>query len=259
MKDKKWLTSLGFADNAAVSAASEDFTPASIDGLSLWLDANKGISAADGGAVALWEDQSAGENDATQATEGNKPIYRATGGPNSKACLEFTNLANSSLSVNGASNILSSRNATLFFVISRGNTEAEQSFLVTDIDGDNGAVELYINITNPGSFSFFGKGADAITSTDLVNHSTFAIIGFRLIEDGTSTSAVYVNGSATTGTLQNSGRTVTTTKIGSTAAPEAPDMKVAEIIGYPSALSDANITKIGEYLATKYALTWSEA
>jgi hypothetical protein len=36
-------------------------------------------------------------------------------------------------------------------------------------------------------------------------------------------------------------------------------MKVAEIIGYPSALSDANITKIGEYLATKYALTWSEA
>lgn len=43
----------------------------------------------DGASVASWTDASVNARHAVQATGANQPTYRATGGPNSKPCVEF--------------------------------------------------------------------------------------------------------------------------------------------------------------------------
>jgi hypothetical protein len=69
------------------------FSPKSITGLSLWLDATKGLFdatsggspvTADGSSVARWEDQSGNTRNASQATSGNRPILKTSvqGGKN---------------------------------------------------------------------------------------------------------------------------------------------------------------------------------
>ena len=63
------------------------FTPASIDGLDLWLDASDsatlfdattgGSTPADNASIARWEDKSGNSNHAIQSTAGDQPIRRA--------------------------------------------------------------------------------------------------------------------------------------------------------------------------------------
>lgn len=59
------------------------FTPASIAGLKLWLDASRITGLVDGDPVATWIDLSGQGNHATQATASKKPLYK-TGIVNSK-------------------------------------------------------------------------------------------------------------------------------------------------------------------------------
>ena len=72
---------------------SARFSPASISGLALWLDATNGLFdatsggnpvTADGASVARWEDQSGNSRNASQATSGNRPILKTSvqGGKN---------------------------------------------------------------------------------------------------------------------------------------------------------------------------------
>jgi hypothetical protein len=52
------------------------FSPASIAGLQLWLDASQIAGLNDGDAVATWSDISGNANHATQATASKKPTYQ---------------------------------------------------------------------------------------------------------------------------------------------------------------------------------------
>lgn len=56
--------------------------------LILWLEGDQ-LALSDGAAVSSWTDMSSVANHATQATSTKRPTYRATGGPNSKPCVEF--------------------------------------------------------------------------------------------------------------------------------------------------------------------------
>jgi len=60
---------------AATSGGGSAFSPASIAGLQLWLDASQITGLNDGDAVGTWADLSGNGNDATQATGSKKPTF----------------------------------------------------------------------------------------------------------------------------------------------------------------------------------------
>ena len=76
------ITSHGLTPSptATASPTPPPFTPASLSGLSLWLDASNSPSITKNGSnqVSQWNDLSGGSNNATQGTTAAKPIYSAT-------------------------------------------------------------------------------------------------------------------------------------------------------------------------------------
>ena len=91
------------------------FSPSSISGLQLWLDATTGLFDAtsggsavttDGSAVARWEDQSGSGYHVTQATLANRPVLK-TGIRNSKNAIRFDGSNDALVSANIADNNLS--------------------------------------------------------------------------------------------------------------------------------------------------------
>jgi hypothetical protein len=81
------MPQLGLGLRANVSNSLLFNNPASISGLSLWLDATRGLFdatsggnpvTADGASVARWEDQSGNSRNASQATSGNRPILKTS-------------------------------------------------------------------------------------------------------------------------------------------------------------------------------------
>ncbi|MBK6622897.1 MAG: hypothetical protein IPG32_19300, partial [Saprospirales bacterium] len=62
---------------------------------STWFDAGAGVTDSLGGVIATdegvgtWNDQSGNGRHATQTTDTDRPVYKATGGPGSKPCIQF--------------------------------------------------------------------------------------------------------------------------------------------------------------------------
>ena len=69
-------------------AVPSPFTPASLSGLALWLDATAITGLVDADPVGTWSDLSGNGNDATQATAAKKPTYK-TNIQNGKPVVRF--------------------------------------------------------------------------------------------------------------------------------------------------------------------------
>jgi hypothetical protein len=102
---------------------AQAFSPSSIAGLQLWLDATTGLFDAtsggsvvttDGSAVARWEDQSGSGYHVTQATLANRPVLK-TGIRNSKNAIRFDGSNDALVSANIVASNLS---AMTCFVVS---------------------------------------------------------------------------------------------------------------------------------------------
>jgi hypothetical protein len=101
----------------------KEFSPSSLSGLQLWLDATKGLFDAtsggnpvttDGSSVARWEDQSGSGYHVTQATSANRPVLK-TGIRNSKNAIRFDGSNDALVSANIVASNLS---AMTCFVVS---------------------------------------------------------------------------------------------------------------------------------------------
>ena len=77
-----------------VQASAQSYYPGGLSktNLVIWLDANKASSITQNGSnqVSQWSDLSGNNHHFGQATTAVKPIYNATGGPNSRPALVFT-------------------------------------------------------------------------------------------------------------------------------------------------------------------------
>ena len=66
-----------------------------MDSLFYWFAADVGVTDSLGGAIAnnegvgTWADLSGNGHNVTQATNGARPVWKATGGPGSKPCIQF--------------------------------------------------------------------------------------------------------------------------------------------------------------------------
>jgi len=70
-------------------------SPLGVDSLFYWFDAGQGVTDSLGGTIATdegvgtWNDLSGAGRHVTQTTNTDRPVYKATGGPGSKPCIQF--------------------------------------------------------------------------------------------------------------------------------------------------------------------------
>ena len=233
----------------------KEFSPSSLSGLQLWLDATKGLFDAtsggnpvttDGSSVARWEDQSGSGYHVTQATSANRPVLK-TGIRNSKNAIRF----------DGSNDILVSAN------IPDNNLLTLTAFVVANPIGLGGSnfgrmFERGNNIVN--FFMFQGNGISMIAGGGQVSGGSapigsFYLFGARLSGVGNSTTTLRINKTlVATGNTSSVPSTANTTyQIGNrTDLARAFNGDIAELIIYNQALTTEQINNVEVYLAAKW-------
>jgi hypothetical protein len=249
-------TGTGYGAGPGASGGAAAFSPSDVAGLALWLDASDITTlwqdsgrttpvTADTDPVGAIDDKSGNARHATQAVAGSRPTYR-TAQFGAVAAMDF----------DGIADFLTSTAFTL--------TQPGVVFVVVDADVNvsfNSVVDSatagsrwdvgHENSVTPKWFMFAGSVATA-GEYDQNPHVLVALF------NGAS-SNLRVDGGA--GTVLNPGAQSTNTpRIGADdGSTSFFDGRVGEVLFYDSSLSVANINAVGEYLATKWGITWSAA
>jgi len=268
MLKKRFLTGF-FADNDSAPSAPAAWSPASISGLSLWLDASSGITAEDGGAIASWTDRSGNGNNAVQSTAGNRPLYRATGGPNNKPCVEFASANSQYLTADGVASAFSGEPRTytlctvhIFTDLVTGDDQA----LYTLTSSTTDASERWTTYPEYPTYEAIWETDDDAAAAELsrsaeMTADTFYINMLRYNGALGQNIDFYFNGVVEkVGEGTGTAYTLDKFSIGAKATDPvtyAADLKLAEMIVYDSVLSNENIALLGEYMSTKYDIVWS--
>lgn len=242
-------------DAVAFSAANRwptDF-PKTLSGLTLWLAAHRLTGLNDGDAVGTWPDLSGNGYDVTQATAGNKPLYK-TNIFNGQPALLFDG-TNSFMS-NSASNPFTAGASRTVFVACKllsSGVNTGSTFICFRTTARSWVCQQYVDASNPGLFFTDGTGNNnSISVNGLV--FTFGIYcmrgtagapgKFRLNGgNGVAASGNIIAEAGTTGFFV--GRRETTGGY--------MNGYIAEIIAYNSELSDANCLLVERYLNAKYS------
>ena len=240
-------------------AATPAFTPASVEGLVLWLDASDESTITDAeGAVSQWNDKSGEANHATQGSSARMP---ATGAAtfNSLNAMRFDQDFVST-PLDHLFNVLRG------FVVyqrtgSHSNVVNNLTVVVggTSSSGIGGRYNLYFNDagTAPGSFGLQCRvgSTGSTTSTTIVRDDNLnihefygdaSVLKYRL-NGGTEESTAVDTRNANAGNV----------RIGADSAGTTYLLRadVGEILLYNQEPSTADLTSIREYLATKWGIT----
>jgi hypothetical protein len=236
-----------------VAAASSGTIPTT--GLGLWLKANTGLTL-NGSSVSQWADQSGHGNNATQAAASAQPTL-ASNAINGLPAVNFGGSADMqfNLPVNGLTGM------TIFMVdangasFTGGSYDAYNAPLYWDETADWGTV--YLSPFEASAKWEFGTGQ----TNNLPSYTRPASIGtaFTLtdvVKNGT-TENLYVGGvlaSSQTGKLAAIADTQSQGNLGVGYLNTHWNGKIAEVIVYTVALTDAQREQVEQYLETKYGL-----
>lgn len=219
------------------------FSPTQINGCLLWFAADRITGLADGSAVASWADLSGNGNHATQATSGNKPIFK-TNIVNGKPVVRFASASSKFLNLTTPF----SNSALTFFAVIKATGFADASPILS---GDTGAFEYRYSSTRVQELikSFvLNIGA----SSTALSTSAFSLI------DASYSSPNYafrLNGAAD-GSGSNAQTPASPIKyLGNDNNAKYFDGDIAEIIVFDSALSTVNKQIVEAYLAAKYGIS----
>ena len=215
----------------------------------LWFDASDASTITQSaGAVSQWDDKSGNALHATQGTGSNQPTFNTDE-------LVFTgthwlNLPDLSAYFNG------SQNRTIFVVGEVDTVSSDEGFFSL---GPNTTGNKFPIMTNLGALRLEITGSGATTSLSM-SVDTYAIIALKL--DGTTLGdcTYYLNGTSEAVTGANTINTdaSNTNSIGRVALGDKLNGAIREIIAFDSALSDADLNQVGNYLENKWALTWTD-
>lgn len=229
------------------------FTPDSIDGLVLWLDADAIEWLDDGQPVETWEDLSGAGNHATQATEASRPTYK-TGILNGKPVVRFDGaddiLANSSPALPSGSDA-----RTVFAVFERKSAGTNVIFdYGTQSNGQR--FGLVVNHSVPEtSVAWWGHRwgvADSFTGFTAMT---------VLVPDGVSNTngaSIYIDGvpllssGTTSGSVQALNTVLGEMRVGGHLSNASSEVDIAEILIYDRALSGSEREDVEAYLMAKY-------
>lgn len=241
------------------------FTPKSLPGLQLWLDAGRNVysdagttPANDADTVQQWNDLSGKGNNAAQATSGKRPEYKVSIF-NGRPVLRFL-IANATGLQVGANGDFASQAFTVSAVFDK-NVVAVNQAILSKGDGSSAAGSTWELMAENGTSQ---TAFNTFTTTTANNAGAlYAVTGSLEIVTGTNDSAftrnIYKNG-AFQGTATDSGA------INAGAVPLGIGMAgdgtplfftgdIAEIVYYNRVLSGAELSRLHRYLGLKYGVT----
>lgn len=224
-----------------------DFSPRSISGCRLWLDAADASTVTlSNNTVTQWNDKSGNSNNATQPTVGNQPSY-----------------SNSFVFLNGTTQFF---NVNLDFLagVSHNFFIVLRNFNYTNIygaaNGASGANSLHIGFSGVGAYRMNHWGNDwypAYTANYKVNQTN--ILNYNWVNN--TSKIIYANGGlegsnpqpGVIGTMSGGGR------IGNVVAQGLLNANIYEIIIYTGSLTTTQRQQIEGYLASKWGILGSLA
>ena len=221
------------------------FTPLQIPYMVAWYKADAITGLADTAAVTTWADSSDNGRGATQATSGNRPVYR-TNILASKPVVRF----------DGTNDFLRTSTFSLskpVTVVAVAKSAVTASVNHTYVDGVAGG-ELQLMKTGTPQYQLSSGGPASTTTVDTAFH---ILVG---IANGDTDSKLWVDGGApATGTTSLTAMGGITLGAYGTGGTNFLNGDIAEVILYSGELSLADINDLGQHLATKYSLTWTSA
>lgn len=230
-------------------------------GLSLWLQADNGVSFS-GSNVDAWLDQSGnGKHAITEYGASNSPII-VFNAINGKPAIEFNNLSLSGESfMRITAPTFNLKSSTAFFVLKQDEQISFARFFSflsatgEDYDSNDGLAVLYNNYSDPQQFQITSNAIDAIENASV--YENFGIASYTISSNGTIipffNSVVGISGQNTDMASSNGGDALIAQ--GSQAiAGSAFDGKIAEIVIYNRVLTEGERQQVEAYLNTKYAI-----
>ncbi len=211
------------------------FSPDSIAGLGLWLDAYSLVSTADAASVASWDDKSIYDRDVSEAT--NQPTKRSDGQGRPYVLFDGSNdLLTTSWAQFAAP-------CTVFVAGQIDSYDATVRAFV-QVGGSNGVRIAFDNANLKGA-----SGAD-IADTSLPSLDTPFVATASKVAGG----AVTIQRNLVAAVSQASAAAVTagTVQIADTTADAAAAVGVYEILVYDSVLSSADQARVQRYLMKKW-------
>jgi len=222
---------------------------APLAGSLLWLRADTGLTVTGAGA-STWLDQSGNDNHATMTTDVDRPAYEATGGPNSTACLTFDKSNTEHMELVGLTH--ASHDYTVFAVINQTTTAVDQIVLRSSA---NTVVSASTDTAKVG-------GHDGTAWRSVIGSKTGEQILCWRFNSSAGTVEVYRDGTLLgTGTYDGTWAW-SDPRLGCGAlSPRSWNLnaKLAEIMVFPTSLSDGNVATVHASLMTRYAITFSLA
>jgi len=230
-----------------------DFSPRSISGCRLWLDAADATTITlSNGTVAQWTDKSGNSNNATQPTVGSQPTY-----------------SNSFVFLNGTTQFF---NVNLDFLagVSHNSFIVLRNFNFTNIygaaTGGLGANSLHIGFNSAGAYRMNYWGNDlypAITANYKVNQVN--LLNFNWVNN--TGKIIYANGGleissnqpGIIGTMAGGGRIGNVANSTGVFNPAFINANIYEIIIYTGTLTTNQRQQIEGYLASKWGILGSLA
>jgi hypothetical protein len=218
------------------------FSPSSIAGLGLWVDASQITGLADGDPVATWSDLSGNGRNFAQATSAQRPTYKVSI-LNGKPVVRF----------DGVDDRLDAA-----YVVAQGLSV----FSVLVPRTNTGTPAYYDDVSTSGSPCTIYRGAGAgnytlNAGTDL-NSGTAVATGTPVVTGGiysAASSVVTINGTSASGAAGSSGYTVGPRLGCNRLSGNFAQVDFAEYLIYNSALSSTNRRLVEAYLGAKYGIT----
>lgn len=201
------------------------------------------VGVADGGVVPIWPDTSGNNNSPVQFTAANQPAFRATGGPNSRACVETDGAAPANTDY--LRKAFTWNQPAHVFLVAKYLTAPASGDTLIDGGVANG-LRLY---NNSGKYSLFaGAGLDAAQSVDTGWHL------FEIVFNGASSSIRVDNNAAATGNAGATNPAGLIIGVAGDLGTGPSDARFAALVGYSAVQSAETIAAIRASLQKFYNL-----
>jgi len=235
------------------------FSPTSISGLQLWLDASDEATMLDSGGnpvsmnsqVARWKDKSNAGNDFVQSVVNNQPT-RST--YNGLKTLLFDG-SNDGMTCNTWNYFLS--NMSIFIVFRTIGVQYNRFFTLND-SGIYQDYQLPGNIIPLAGNSAGGIGAYIVNSASYAAVTPYTANSWSILSSLITPSSVTtkINSTSSTQSILYTGKSVTKAQIGFiNSSSETINGNIAEVLFYNSALTSPQIQSIESYLSSKWSVS----
>jgi hypothetical protein len=239
---------------------SGGFSPRSIAGLQLWMDATRISSLTfNGSSVSQANDLSGNGRHFTQGTGANQPTY-ASAGMNGRPALQFTssvtNLMNSTATIADVIGTPTTSPQSTVFAVMRNVAGAQNACFGSNNDA-NGRYNYNLRFTATNSFLDIVNSADGRLSPLVSQAESEAAAVHTLFRNGATQTARY-NGTQTatkSDATTNFSATTATIQVGKALNLIGGEGVFSELLFWNRALSASEIARVELYLSAKYGVT----